>query len=258
MDAITSILPLAAVLFVGIFVQSAAGFAAGLLIVPALLWFGYTIPAAQCSLLVATIPQNLWGVWSLRDSLSRELVLWPGLGRLAFFPLGVSALQAMESLPIDTVRQIVGAVVVAATIAIMLVRPQPREQLHPFWAWVAFPVSGFLQGLVGMGGPAMVFWVQAHNWSTRRSRAFLFAMYLISILPALGVLYWFFGGRIVRPGMIAAATVPLLLLATYLGLKIGSRLGRERFPPRHVGVADDDGNRRTRIAADCTLEVALG
>ena len=74
---------------------------------------------------------------------------------------------------------------VVLTIATMAIRPRPRQNLHPIWAWIAFPLSGFLQGLVGMGGPAMVFWVQAHDWGTRKSRAFLFSMYLISIVPAL-------------------------------------------------------------------------
>ena len=68
-ETIFSLIPFAVILCAGIFVQAAAGFAAGLVIVPALLWCGYSIPAAQCSLLVATIPQNIWGVWSLRDSI---------------------------------------------------------------------------------------------------------------------------------------------------------------------------------------------
>ncbi len=229
MDFFISTFPLAIILCVGIFVQSAAGFAAGLLIVPALLWFGYTIPAAQCSLLVATIPQNVWGVWSLRRSITFQQVIWPGLGRLVFFPAGVWVLKAMESLPMDTIRQIVGGVVLAVTLAIILLRPKPRPKLNPIWAFIAFPISGFLQGLVGMGGPAMVFWVQAHDWGTKQTRAFLFAMYLISIAPALGVLYFVFGNRILQAGLIAAGLIPLLLVVTYFGLRFGTKLGRERL-----------------------------
>ena len=71
MDIVIDSLPLILILCLGVFVQSAAGFAAGLTIIPALLWFGYSIPAAQCALLVASIPQNIWGVWSFRDSIMR-------------------------------------------------------------------------------------------------------------------------------------------------------------------------------------------
>ncbi len=38
-----------------------------------------------------------------------------------------------------------------------------------------------------MGGPAMVMWVQAHDWDTKRIRGFfLYPMYLISIIPTMG------------------------------------------------------------------------
>jgi uncharacterized membrane protein YfcA len=235
MDALVSHFPLVLILCVGIFVQSAAGFAAGLLIVPSLLWFDYTIPEAQCSLLVATIPQNLWGVWSMRDSITLRQVSTPGITRVLFFPLGVLALQSLESLNVVTLRQIVGGFVLLVTLAIMLFRPKPRERLHPIWAMIAFPLSGFFQGLVGMGGPAMVFWVQAHDWGSRRMRAFLFAMYLISIGPALAILYMFFGQRIILPGMVTMLLTPLLLLVTVFGLRLGTRLGRHRL--RRMSVA---------------------
>ncbi len=229
MDAVVDALPLVLILCAGIFVQSAAGFAAGLMIVPALLWCGYSIPAAQCSLLVATIPQNVWGVWSLRDSLQAREVMWPGLGRMVFYPLGIWGLLRMESLQPETLRQIVGGMLVLLTVATMIVRPRPRPSLHPIWAWIAFPVSGFLQGLVGMGGPAMVFWVQAHDWGTRKSRAFLFSMYLISIVPALLVLALVFGARVLSAGLVSALIIPLLLVVTHYGLQFGSQLGRERL-----------------------------
>ena len=229
MEMLLASIPLVLILCAGIFVQSAAGFAAGLTIVPALLWCGYSIPAAQCSLLVATIPQNVWGVWSLRESLQAREVIWPGLGRLVFFPLGVWGLLHVERLETQTVRQIVGGVLVVLTLAIMAFRPQPRQSLHPLWAWLAFPISGFLQGLVGMGGPAMVFWVQAHDWGTRKTRAFLFSMYLISLVPALLVLALVFGTRILSAGIVSAMIIPVLLVVTHYGLIFGTQLGRQRL-----------------------------
>jgi uncharacterized membrane protein YfcA len=223
-------LAFAGVLSVGIFVQSAAGFAAGMLIVPTLLWMGFSIPEASTALLVATVPQNVFGVYSLRRSIDSRKLLWPGFARLAFFPVGIVALIEMEqAFPVVRIRQVVGAVVLAATLATVLYRPHPRERIAAFWAWLAFPISGFLQGLVGMGGPAMVFWVAAHDWSARQMRGFLFAMYLISVGPALLMLYWYFEQRVVTPAFQAALSIPMLLLATWLGLKFGNWLGRERL-----------------------------
>lgn len=229
MQEFMSFLPLAMVLCLGIFVQAAAGFGGGLLIVPTLLWLGYSIPAAQCSLLVATIPQNIWGVWTLRDSIPIKRVIQPGITRIVFMPLGVGVLWAIESLPVDTLRQIVGGVVLLATISIMVIRPKPRESISPIWAMIAFPLSGFIQGLVGMGGPPMVFWIQAHDWDGRQMRGFLFSMFLISIVPAISLLYLVFGDRIVGPGLIAVATFPFLLVATHFGLRFGDWLGRNRL-----------------------------
>lgn len=228
-DGIIAALPIVLILCGGIFVQSAAGFAAGLLIVPALLWCGYTIPAAQSALLIATVPQNLWGVWSLRRDIPPRTVFWPGMGRVVALPIGVWMLHSMESLPTETIRQIVGGVVLVATLSIVYFRPTPRPSLHPIWAWLAFPMSGFLQGLVGMGGPVMVFWVQAHDWNTQRTRGFLFAMYLISIIPGMAILYIAFGDRIIAPGLLAALSIPLLWVAAYFGLQFGTWLGRDRL-----------------------------
>jgi hypothetical protein len=228
-ETIFSLIPFAVILCAGIFVQAAAGFAAGLVIVPALLWCGYSIPAAQCSLLVATIPQNIWGVWSLRDSIDAKQVIWPGLGRVLFLPTGIVVLELLDFVDEGTVRQLVGMIVLLVTLAIIFIQPTPRQHLHPIWAMIAFPLSGFFQGLVGMGGPPMVFWVQAHDWSTEKTRGFLFMMYLVSIFPALALLYLFFGNAVIEPGVLALAMLPILWVVTYFGLKFGSMLGRQRL-----------------------------
>lgn len=236
MFELDSLLPLAIVLCIGIFAQAASGFAAGLLIVSMLIWLGYSIPEAQASLIVATIPQNMWGVWKFRDSVSVKQVAWPAVGRLASLPIGIGVLWTMESLPMDRIKQIVGGVMLVITLALCFFQPTPHKSLHPGWGILAFPLSGFLQGLVGMGGPAMVLWVQAHDWDTRQSRGFLFAMYLISIGPAIAMLYVAFGNRIIEPSIIAFALTPLLLAVTSLGLATGTKLGRKRLRRLTLGV----------------------
>jgi uncharacterized protein len=236
MYELDSLLPLAIVLCIGIFAQAASGFAAGLLIVSMLIWLGYSIPEAQASLIVATIPQNMWGVWKFRDSVSIKQVAWPAVGRLAFLPIGVAVLWTMEALPMDRVKQVVGGLMLVITLMICFFQPKPRPTLHSAWGILAFPISGFLQGLVGMGGPAMVLWVQAHDWDTRQSRGFLFTMYLLSIVPAIALLYIAFGDRIIEPSIIALAMTPLLLLVTSLGLTAGTKLGRKRLRRITLGV----------------------
>lgn len=225
------------VLSLGIFVQASAGFAAGLLIVPLLLWTGHWgIPEAQTALLVATIPQNLSGVWAFREHLSAREVAFPGALRILALPLGAVLLFKMEELPQMMLRQIVGAVVVVLTLLIIIVRPRPRKKLPIGWSLLAFLSSGFFQGIVGMGGPMMVFWVQAHDWETQKSRGFLFSMYLISIIPALGLLWWLFPGRVFPAALTTLLLVPWLLLVTWAGLRVGTWLGRKRLKVVTLGL----------------------
>jgi uncharacterized membrane protein YfcA len=220
---------LAIVLSLGTFIQSASGFAAGLLIMSILVWLGHPIPEAQIALLIATIPQNVWGVWSFRDAIEPKRLLWPAVGRLGFLPLGIATLWWMDTLPPVRIKQVVGGLLLVITLTIVFLRVSPRERLHPAWSWLAFPASGFLQGLVGMGGPAMVLWVQAHDWDTRRSRGFLFAMYLISLFPAMAMISWTFGRRVGPAAIMALLLMPLLLAVTNYGLRAGTWLGRKRL-----------------------------
>ena len=224
-----------AVLMFAIFVQSAAGFAAGMLAVPLLMGMGYALPTAMGSMLVATIPQNVLGVWRLRRTIRFRQVTPMAMIRIAMLPIGVGCLSRLDDADPAVLRCIVGGVVLALTLLIMSNRTPSRRHLHPAWAVSAFAVSGFFQGLVGMGGPVMVLWVQSHRWSTARSRGFLFAMYTISVLPAIGVLYAAFGNLILSGVAVAAVATPVLLLATRWGLAAGDRLGRERL--RHVTFA---------------------
>lgn len=228
--------PLAAVLCLGVFVQSAAGLGAGLLIVPLLLWAGYELPSAMAAMLVATVPQNLWGVWSFREQIHWPNMFIPAFVRVIFIPLGILSLRGLNEVSPIALRQIVGAVVLSATLAMVAFRVTPRQRLPMVWSIIAFPLSGFMQGMVGMGGPALVLWVHAHDWSTRRSRGFLFSMYTIAMGPALAGLYISFGQTIL-PGCVAAVlAVPLLWPATSLGLSLGSWLGRHRLRKVTVGL----------------------
>ena len=222
-------LPFAAVVCAGIFVQSATGFAGGLVIIPLMLWAGHGVPEAQTAMLTATIPQNLLGIFQFRDTINTREMALPALLRFAAMPVGVATLVYVEGLPVDAVRQLVGGVVIGCVLLLMYVSPKPRSHVPIQWTLLAFLSSGYFVGLTGTGGPMMVLWVQAHEWSTRRSRSFLFVMYLLSIPPILFMLWLTFGDRVTRAFCSAVTLIPLLLLVTRIGLQVGTRLGRERL-----------------------------
>ena len=213
----------------GMFAQSATGFGGALLMMPLMLWAGYGIPEGQAAILVSTFPQTVWGFYQFRESVTyRELVL-PATLRLVALPVGVATLWMIDQFPKGMIQQAIGLLVIIFIIAFAVVRPRPHVKLHRGWTWLAFLSSGFFQGCTGTGGPMMVFWVQAHDWSTKRTRAFLFMMYFVTTIPAWGLLYYCFPSRVLGPSIAAILSVPLLLLSTALGLRVGTWLGRSRL-----------------------------
>ncbi len=137
---------LTAVLSIGIFIQAAAGFAAGLLIVSVLSWYGYPIPEAQAALIVATIPQNLLGMWQFRKFVPWRQIMWPATGRLLFMPIGIEALHWLELVSVETLKQIVGGIVLMVTLSVCFVQPTPRPTLHKAGDFWRFRFQDFCKG----------------------------------------------------------------------------------------------------------------
>jgi uncharacterized membrane protein YfcA len=220
---------LAVVLGVGSFAQGAVGFAAGLMIVPVMLACGWSVAEAQAVLLLATLVQNVWGTVTLRGAL-RSADLWlPAILRIGWLPVGVGLQWLLSGFSADRIRQVVGLAVMAATLAMILIRPQPKAAVAPIWTWIACSVSGLFQGLCGMGGPALVLWVQSHDWHPDRSRGFLFAQYLISLFPTLLLVGLVFGSEVWRALGLAALLLPVIFLSTFLGMRVGRRLDPTRL-----------------------------
>jgi hypothetical protein len=76
---------------------------------------------------------------------------------VGLLPVGIFVLSMMQDhLSPARIKQVVGglmlAITLAITLAIIIFKLRPRERLHPAWARLTFPLSGILQGLVGMGG----------------------------------------------------------------------------------------------------------
>lgn len=227
--SIQQFVPFALVVCAGIFTQSATGFAGGLVIIPLMLWAGHGVPEAQTAMLCATMPQNLLGVYRFRETIELRQLALPAALRIFAFPIGIAALYVVDDFPVTLVRQIVGVIVIGCVLLLLLLKPSPRHHLPQGWTWLAFLTSGFFAGMTGTGGPMMVLWVQAHDWSTRKVRSFLFIMYLMATPILLGLLYMTFRERVVRAFCSACLLIPVVLPVAHMGLHFGSRLGRNRL-----------------------------
>jgi uncharacterized membrane protein YfcA len=77
-----------------------------------------------------------------------------------------------------------------------------------------------------MGGPPLVLWVTAHNWTADQMRAFLFACFM-SIAPfQMVAYYWNFGNQIIYGVLLAIIFLPIVLLGSSLGLQIGTHFSK--------------------------------
>lgn len=230
------ILLIAVILLASSLLQATIGFASGLLAIPLMLVVGMSLPEAVTVNLIASGIQNVVGAWRLREHVDFKQVTRPSLLRLVTLPLGVYLLHLSGSLAQDQVKQIIGLMILAAVIIQIAWQPQPREKLHQAWEWLAFSLSGVTLGFCGMGGPPMVLWVMAHNWSALRSRAFLFCVFASGVVPQGLLLYLVFGRDILPAALLGLAGIPVAYLGTVWGLYLGHRIPKPTLRTTAYGV----------------------
>ncbi|MEM9352449.1 MAG: TSUP family transporter [Planctomycetota bacterium] len=213
----------------GAVVQGAVGFGSGLLGVPLLVMAGFSLPESAAINFISTSIQNAAGAWKLAPHLDRQDLLLPTVVRIAMLPVGVAALGLTGGLQPATVRQIVGAVLLASVAMLRGVRLQPRDRLGLGWRLAAFSSSGFLMGFAAIGGAPMVMYVNALTWSAQKSRGFLFFCSAVCI-PPLAALFAYRFGRTLLPATLAALLVlPIIAACLAIGLRLGHRLDKQRF-----------------------------
>ncbi len=208
-------------------IQSAVGFAFALFATPLLLWMG--IPLTNVIALVATCAffQALLGARRLRASVPWRLTLTVTAVRLITLLLGLFLLKKMTGLDTGLVKAVVGGVLILLVGLQMTGRGAPLRPVHWGWGGLAFSVSGLLSGICGMGGPPLVLWSLTNNWSVDRARGFLFSAFAALIPIQVVLLYFTFGKSILEATGVALLMAPAVLLGSFIGLPIGSRLPRE-------------------------------
>lgn len=209
--------------------QSAVGFAFGLFSIPLLVWLGLPLPQAICLGLGVVLCQTVWGIYQYKEyiDISRTWPLAPA--RAVTVPLGVLTLGMVISLGQEHIKQMIGVVMLLAVLVQLFSHIQPRQSVPKGWGVVAGASSGFFTGLCGMGGPPVVLWVMAHDWSTKRIRTAIWLIFLQTMLIQLGMYAWRFGPKMLVYFAIGIALFPLAIVASALGLKLGSLMSRRRL-----------------------------
>jgi uncharacterized membrane protein YfcA len=208
---------------IGSFIQGAVGFAFGIFSIPVLIWFGIEPQNAIAMILSLVTVQTALGCYQNRtEILWREVFTISGY-RFVGILVGANLLALALTLPAYRIKQGVGAFLLIAVGLQAWYRPQRRAHVAHGWKALAGILSGILAGLVGMGGPPVVLWAMAHDWSTIRARTVLWAMFLLMAPCQLVVYLWKFDavsiGHAITLGLVYA---PVVMLMSHLGTRVGS------------------------------------
>lgn len=226
----TTYLWIAFAVTLGAFVQGSVGFGFGIFAIPIMVSAGIAVEHAVATLVAVVVIQSSFASYRNRAEIPWRHVLHISVYRFITLPLGVSLLFALtHRLPHDRIRQFVGAVLLSVICLQICIKPTPREKLNPFWAVLAGCLSGTVAGLVGMGGPPIVLWSMAHNWTALRGRVFLWTVFLIMAPWQLFMICWRFGDEILMYAGLGLLYAPLVILGNVIGEKVGVRLSRERL-----------------------------
>jgi len=223
-------LVIALILFVSSVLQSAIGFGYGLLAIPLIVWMDVGLPSAIAIVAVTTSFQMAWGCWSLRADLAWGPAM-PIIGfRLLGLPVGILLLRLLvDQVSSNQIKQFVGIMLLVAIVIQFAFRVTPRPRIPMGWTALAGVSSGVLNGLVNMGGPPLVLWLMAHDWSTRKSRSFIWLVTLIVTPIMLLMFAQQFGMPVVMSMLHALIFVPAVFAGTMAGLRVGHLMSRQKL-----------------------------
>jgi uncharacterized protein len=211
------------VIFLAALIKATLGFGESLLAMPLLtLLLGLSTATPLVGLLATTLTLIMLGSsWRKIDLRST----WRLLGAAALgVPIGVLLVRLA---PAALVTRLLGAILIGFGL-FSLFRPALITLAHPAWGYLFGFLAGVLGSAYNTSGPPMVLYSAARRWPPDRFRATMQSVFLpISLLVlvshALAGLWsaWVFE--------LYALSLPLLLLALWLGEQVSQRMSGYRF-----------------------------
>lgn len=228
MDSAIFYLLAAGILFGGSLIQSATGFGYGMFAVNLLLLAGLPPYMAIPMVSLSVVVNALGGLVRHRSEIPFRSVLPLLPLALAAQPVGVWLLgQMVHSFTRGQVRQVFGAILLIALALRSSLRPRPRRKVHPAWGAGAMGLCGIGSGLAGMGGPPVVLWTLAHDWSVAKIRSALWLTFALLGLTNFFWQYQRFGPEVLDAVWAGFLLTPAAFAGMLPGLWIGHRLSRK-------------------------------
>ncbi len=201
----------------------------GLVVVPLLVFAGVGLPVAIGVLMPNVLVQTLFCSWQYRTQLAWRDAVQVLIFRALALPIGILTLKLVSDAGQQWTRQLVGVGLVGM---LLLQRLSPRG--NGLWRGqsgriIAGAASGFLAGLLGMGGPPLVLWLLAQEWPAERQRSFLWLSFLLLSPLQIAVMLATFGWPLWNAMGTGLIATPFVLLVARFGSLWGRNLSKERL-----------------------------
>jgi hypothetical protein len=221
-----------AVLFLATFIRSTLGFGEALVAVPLL---ALTLPVQVAAPLAVLVSITVAAIVVIQDWHSIHLgsAGWLVFSTLFGIPLG---LLLLKTVPEAIIKAILGVFIIAFAIYSLTGRTHRElvnDRLAPLFGFSA----GILGGAYGMNGPPLVIYGVLRRWTPAQFRATLQGYFLIASI--VGMAGYAFTGLWTRTvSRYFLLSLPLALIATFLGRVVHRRLSGPRFLVSvHAGLA---------------------
>ncbi|MEK7794517.1 MAG: sulfite exporter TauE/SafE family protein [Candidatus Hydrogenedentota bacterium] len=209
--------------FAGGFVQGCVGFGMAIILTPLMMLVApqeYVIPMV----VIIGFTNVVLLTWRLYRNASREILVRLVLGAAIGIPLGVQVLAAFSG-PGFRVALGLFMVVFAAVMFSGWTRPLRNQRAALLWVGLA---SGFLGGSTSISEPPLVIFLSNQRVSKEVFRATMVCYFALTGVIGLASFAW--KGLITAPVVTnAAACLPLMLLGTYFGMRLATRVSEEHF-----------------------------
>jgi uncharacterized protein len=210
--------------FAGALIAGVAGFAFGL--VASAIWL-HAIAPAQSAALIAAFAIVIQGasLWKFRHAVQVSRLVPFFIGGALGIPIGAEILRWT---PPSHMRTCVGLALVLFSVY-SLVRPKlPAVSGGKIADGVVGVASGFLGGSTGLAGIPIIVWATLREWSKDEQRA-VFQPVVVGVF--IMTLVWFGSSQMITNDALQLFVIglPVVLLGTWLGLKLYGRLDEITF-----------------------------
>lgn len=211
------------VLFLATLIRSTLGFGEALVAVPLL---SLLVPVEVAAPVAVLASITVAFIVILQDwrKIHLRSAGWLLLPTLFGIPLGLTILRTVSE---PLVKGALATVIIAFSLHSLLSGKQ-RELKNDKFAWLFGFGAGVLGGAYGMNGPPLVIYGSLRRWSPQHFRATLQGYFLPASLAGLWG-YRLAGLWTPTVNRFYLLSLPLVLLATFLGRSINRRLGVQRF-----------------------------